>query len=495
MCPKAISAANRLLPVLLLVWGFPFVLYLLLAKFGQAEDLMRTVHENLVANFFLSMALGLFAASNWSILIRSLAPLKWIPEWLRITVASLLSVVGPGLIAGYQTLHFHQDASIAQILLIVPFLGALVGLAWSIRPSQRGTLPLRKVADVYAYGCASLSLMAYGLVWLKPEYVGMLFGPVTILVIGLGWGLWLIWLSVRAPAFGVLLLVTALLAAALGSFGVRRVREIEGDTRPRLTVKEHADGWLAAREQEIRESKAYPVLFVTTDGGGIRSAYWTATLLGALADQDPHLLDHVYLLSGVSGGSVGAAVFAALAAEQTKVREKGGFQATAKAALGWDFLAAPLARMLTRDPFESVFCGAGRLHWYCATPSADRGEALERIFEGGWSMALGSHRLEEPLGNLWEGGRQWQVPALILNATKADTGQHRIVSNLAIEPLFGDGADVLARMKQGHTLRLSTASLLSARFPVIGVQGEMDNRPTCEANHLAGTRSATHGGT
>jgi hypothetical protein len=48
---------------------------------------------------------------------------------------------------------------------------------------------------------------------------------------------------------------------------------------------------------------------VATAGGGIRAAYWTATVLGELHDCIPELDDHLFAVSGVSGGSVGATVY------------------------------------------------------------------------------------------------------------------------------------------------------------------------------------------
>jgi hypothetical protein len=52
-----------------------------------------------------------------------------------------------------------------------------------------------------------------------------------------------------------------------------------------------------------------PVHFVSAEGGGIRSAYWTALVLDRLSTIDPHFPRRTFSISGVSGGSVGAAVW------------------------------------------------------------------------------------------------------------------------------------------------------------------------------------------
>ena len=46
---------------------------------------------------------------------------------------------------------------------------------------------------------------------------------------------------------------------------------------------------------------------------GIRAAYQACVVLSALQDGRADFVDHVFAISGVSGGSVGASTFAALA--------------------------------------------------------------------------------------------------------------------------------------------------------------------------------------
>lgn len=74
----------------------------------------------------------------------------------------------------------------------------------------------------------------------------------------------------------------------------------------------NAEGSVAAR----------PVIVVAAEGGGIRAAYWTARVFEALHKNNPCLAQSVLLSSGVSGGSVGMAITAALEqADQTDAAE------------------------------------------------------------------------------------------------------------------------------------------------------------------------------
>jgi hypothetical protein len=53
------------------------------------------------------------------------------------------------------------------------------------------------------------------------------------------------------------------------------------------------------------------VHFVSTEGGGIRAAVWTAFALQRFAERDAQFLARTFSISGVSGGAVGAAAFRA----------------------------------------------------------------------------------------------------------------------------------------------------------------------------------------
>ena len=55
-----------------------------------------------------------------------------------------------------------------------------------------------------------------------------------------------------------------------------------------------------------------PVVLVAASGGGIAAAYWTATVLGDLADASPGFAARVFAMSGVSGGALGLLTYAAL---------------------------------------------------------------------------------------------------------------------------------------------------------------------------------------
>lgn len=73
--------------------------------------------------------------------------------------------------------------------------------------------------------------------------------------------------------------------------------------------------WLSHRpDLEVYRSagRPYPVFLIAAQGGGIYAAAQVATFLGRLQDRCPGFAQHVFAVSGVSGGSVGATMFHSL---------------------------------------------------------------------------------------------------------------------------------------------------------------------------------------
>src|SRR5258706_2825494 len=74
--------------------------------------------------------------------------------------------------------------------------------------------------------------------------------------------------------------------------------------------------WLNVRRDQIvnygtvHPGRKYPVFVVAAQGGGYYAAYHSGLFLARLEDRCPSFADHTFAVSSVSGGSLGAAVFA-----------------------------------------------------------------------------------------------------------------------------------------------------------------------------------------
>jgi len=237
-----------------------------------------------------------------------------------------------------------------------------------------------------------------------------------------------------------------------------------------------------------------PVFIVATEGGGIRAAYWTALVLAALQDRSedqrktwivahpgqplpPDFASHLFAISGVSGGSLGAVVFNALLAENVAYP----MENRAHDILRQDFLSPTLAAMFFPDLFQRF------LPFPIA--AADRGVALEKAWEYGWQRTVSGkdergqprpNRLKQPFRTLWR-DRQGEIPlpALFLNGTRVESGKRIITSNLQIRSgaggEFADAEDAEAILDNGGSrdIPLSTAAHMSARFTYVSPAGRL----------------------
>jgi len=236
--------------------------------------------------------------------------------------------------------------------------------------------------------------------------------------------------------------------------------------------------WLNNRTDARRWNEApYPVVLVCAEGGGIYAAYFTARVLAALEEANPNFSRHVFAISGVSGGSVGAGIFAGLIAQRDARRglwsplrpESTSVPEAVRRVLNNDLLSPVLAAALYPDLVQRFIPFPIRRF--------DRARALERSFESAWSTATGDSQMSDDFFALWPNFAQGSTPGLFLNTTEVETGERIVISNLRFQRATDDGllrpdlrrfktlADVLPP-EQLH-ISLAAAVGLSARFPLV----------------------------
>jgi hypothetical protein len=309
-----------------------------------------------------------------------------------------------------------------------------------------------------------------------PQQAGPFLGTHTIfLFFAATWiplGTLLVYLAARYSLPPVL--TTLLLLAVLFSFwnDNHAVRTLKAADEPRTapSIEDHAGQWLKSRVAGSR--RVLPVFFVAAEGGGIRAAYWTASVLSALEDEVPGFSRHVFAMSGVSGGSLGEAVFAALLAERRSpaaescVVVESALLPCARRMLGRDYLSPALGVMLFPDLVQRFLP--------FPIPAFDRGRALEQSWERGWRKTIGGGRFADAFDALWRGDAPEEVPSLFFNSTSVESGKRTVVSNLRIsDSTLADVADL--HTDTGARLPLSTAAHNSARFTYVSPAGRVKN--------------------
>jgi hypothetical protein len=228
----------------------------------------------------------------------------------------------------------------------------------------------------------------------------------------------------------------------------------------RPSVRDAALAWYKQADKLYHDDgknkdKPVPMLIVATAGGGIRAAYWTATVLEQLEsdlEKKGQALDKlVFAVSGVSGGSVGAMDYIA-------ARHFGDQPTTY---LTSDFLAPAIASLVFADGPSNFLPDFGQI---------DRGAALERAFEKGSNDHL-AYSFLSFFPRMADLEANWR-PALLLNATHQETGRRVIASNLKIDrDTFLDSFDQLDLL--GSDMRASTAAHNSARFTYVSPAGKL----------------------
>ena len=380
-----------------------------------------------------------------------------VADALRTASAIIPATMGPGGGGG----RLLAGSAVLGVAGLVLLLFALRSLHQPGRTAARGVPGvLRILAPSVAVGTAGLAGFA-----VSPVHAASILHPASIALLAaagiMGGGMVLLDVGRRTRA-PVLLLVFALAGtlAGLRDGGVipdnHDLRLAPPGLRDRPDIEAAFLQFLGAASPP--GGGATPVVLVASGGGGISAAYWTATVLGDLADASPGFAGQVFAMSGVSGGALGLTAY--VAAGQGAPGCHDGLRLCLQQALAGDFLGPALGVMLYPDLVQ---------RFLPAVVFADRAAALETAWEAGWRVTFGNDLLSQPFLNLWPGQRPW--PALLLNGTSAGQGGRLIVSNLRLGATHvgGDDADLLAAI--GRDLPASAAAGAGARFPYIGPLG------------------------
>jgi hypothetical protein len=471
----------------------------------QAQDALITLGQSTEAAHWVGfgVSLGWLGANAWfwahiAIMMRDTEPAvpllqAWLPRLLALLLflgvagamlhaaaeipASSISGMGEGrggaanlrlAAAAIAGLGFAMVAALSGFAPAVPGERALPRPAWLML----GFSGAIAVAGVIAFQTRPLE--AAHLLQPAPTIflaaAGLMCGGTLLAVLGHLW---------RAPLLFLVLLTAAALAILRDADFIpdnHDLRTVPGPLPQRALLATAFDRFIVASRAREPEAKTLPVVLVATGGGGIAAAAWTATILGDLADTSPAFADHLFAISGVSGGSLGAVEYVASL--------YGGCEASSarfclQQALGDDFLSPALGALLYPDLMQ---------RFVPAPILTDRAATLEASWEARWRAVYHNDRMAGPFLGLWPADHPW--PVLLLNATSADTGGRIVASNVrqsegAKRVLSADEADLLTL--ENADLPASAAADASARFPYFGPLGVMRRHESGEAGPALGS--------
>ncbi len=348
--------------------------------------------------------------------------------------------------------------------------------------------------------------------------IGALLGTVSIfflgsaLVVGVLFSLRYLQVWSRLPLVRIAVVVVVILSTfeVSNSYSIRQLGPASAERKDLFTAFE-----------DWKKGRTPTLVVVASAGGGIRAGVWTLAALDALGRSHPELERHLFAVSGVSGGALGGAYYAAsrhpdtlaclgYAAGQTERPE--GARRFLQRLSERDYLAAPTFRLLFSDWTILQIVDLFGLGSFLPFEVEDRAAALERAWEQGWQDSIDELRsaspdpeacdraatlFAKPFLSFWPEGGQSEtanIPYLFHNGTSVGTGRRLITTPVRLvgPDSKGDGetarpslcppqsarslpkwqdysVDLLADW--GRSLPFSTAANNAARFPFVEPAG------------------------
>ncbi|HTI09923.1 MAG TPA: hypothetical protein VL832_15255 [Puia sp.] len=288
--------------------------------------------------------------------------------------------------------------------------------------------------------------------------------------------------------FVLLIVVIALLISISANNDYHAVRQTNITSTPTpVALDQYFKQWLLQRREEIEKAPdSFPVFLVNTYGGGIRAAAFTnmvfsyldSSLIAGRADHKG--FEHfVFSVSGVSGGTIGAALQCAYRAKYLDSSSNAYSLDSFFRFYQHDFLTPVLSNALGGDVWASV----SSFHLW-----KDRSEIQENLWEGFGRQDL-HLQLDREFNALWDTSQynraRYEVPLLFSNTLNIDDGLKGICAPVALDPIdfpatifIRSRIDALNVQKKKdkdslQSLSLMTGAFLSARFPYLSPSGKM----------------------
>lgn len=462
--------------------------------------------------------------------------MSWLRTWLpRALGAGIPALMAIACIA--QAVALHRESAVAEMVRLLVYAGLLFAEAVVIlfvvvfrrrfaralaqrmaeRNSARGRQPssaqrtlrrmpeaprfdriLGKFSDLEPFGRwvlivgASFNIVLLLAAWWAPESIAWIGTLAVILLTALCFtltgGFVLIFTERYAVPIVTLIVLVAFawqMLAINDNHHIRQTATMKSwQTAKAATSTDIPDAYRTLGERLARLGDE-PVFLVSAEGGGIRAAAWTALVLSRIEAQSGGRFGrHLIAASGVSGGSLGIATYAAmLDLERSGMLQTSDFvcepdmsattrgdRCPARAFLTRDYLRPVLVNMLIVDQAQ---------RWIPYAFLPDRGSELEHAWERGWN-ALAA----KPLGATNAFRESWRrlsgsadQPWLLFNSTVVATGQRFIEQPLGFDAAAFDtyfpGATDGARRLGGET-PLSAVVHDSARFTYVSPAGTLD---------------------
>jgi len=287
-------------------------------------------------------------------------------------------------------------------------------------------------------------------------------------------------LDLRSIAFGLNYSKTATEIPEYSYKNLERIFTPAKYDADRQQEEQRLDRW----KKRVQTDSAQPTLIVVTaSGGGLRSAYWTFRVLQYIDSLTAgKLFDHTVMITGASGGMMGATYWRSLHDAYQKHQIKTPYGPKYQANIGKDIINSIILSLTTNDlisPFNKAQVGGYSYY-------RDRGYAMETDLsantEGMMDHDLRYYKHDESEG---------LIPELVINGTIINDGRKLLMAAQPVgyltQPEYSisrsssviDGVDFCAffNKQDPENLRLSSALRMNATFPLVLPVVKLPSKP------------------
>ena len=210
------------------------------------------------------------------------------------------------------------------------------------------------------------------------------------------------------------------------------------------------------------------LIILNTSGGGLRSAFWTYTVLSNCDEiLDQKLGEHIQMITGASGGMIGAAFFRELILRKLKGEIKDKNNKRFKDMLGKDLLNKLSFSASTSD----LFMRYKQIEYMGKKYTQERGSEFEKQLH----QNLNNY-LEHPLGYYKTPEVLSQIPLMIFSPTIINDGRRMLISSQNLSFLIQDNESTsyenidfqtFFSTNSPQNIRFSSVLRANATFPII----------------------------
>lgn len=204
------------------------------------------------------------------------------------------------------------------------------------------------------------------------------------------------------------------------SYSIERINEISNNDSLNIeTLSEYIET-LENWKERTGESKP-KLIVVNTSGGGSRSALWTLTVLQKCDEQlDGNLAKHIQMITGASGGMVGAAYFRELMLEEQLGEIEDYHSKEYRSNISKDMLNRLSFMATTND----IFIRYQHFNYNNQSYTMDRGYAFEEQLHENTNYSM-----EHTLGYYKQFEQSAAIPTMIFSPTIVNDGRRMIISS------------------------------------------------------------------